>query len=163
MDKITGEKIIFEDKNGHVLITNFRIHFSKRKLFGRSIHRGLLKDLTSFRTDSIAENHWVRKALAAILLINGGAFLVNNYLFKSGLLQFFFGEIKIEKPWLLMIFYVSLVIALYYIARFFMSVQQFIVFRFGADQIVIPKWKLKGIEIESLFEQIDQERLEGGK
>ncbi|MFH1321247.1 MAG: hypothetical protein ABII90_11440, partial [Bacteroidota bacterium] len=141
MKLFDGEEILFTSKNKRFILTTHRLRNEHKSFWGSVIKSILHEELTSCELRTIIPYRLLWKVILAPVIINGAVFIINNYLFKSSLLKFFFGEIHIESAVLINLFYISLVISGIYLVDFFLSVKKVISFHTAGMTIdILLRW-----------------------
>ena len=141
MKLFENEEIIFTTKNKQFILTSHRIRTENKSFWGSSIKSILLDNLTYSELTTVIPFKQLWKVLLTPIIINGSVFLINNFLFKSALLIFFFGEVNINSVFVVYLFYTSIVISIYYLINFFLSFKKIISFHaFGSKIEVELKW-----------------------
>ena len=160
MIKLEGEEILTTSKNQRFFLTTHRVRYQNKSFLGSTIKSILLQEVKSCELRTTVSYKFLLKAFFAPIIINGVVFIINNYLFKSSLLQFFFGDINIAEDALLNIFYLSILVSIFYIITFFLSVKKVISFHgVGLTINLQLKW-LDFEERESFISKVEAAKLE---
>ena len=91
MIKLENEQVIWESENGNLLLNTHRLRQLEKSIFGSTIKSIMLEDLSSSELNSFRQVHFLKKLFLTFLFLNGVVYVLNQYLFKSELLKFFFG------------------------------------------------------------------------
>ena len=158
MKLLDNEKILFQSKNNRLVLTTLRLRETEKSYFGSKIKSIMLEELSACELRTVRSYQFLRYALLFFLLLNGGVYLLNQYLFKAELMKLFYGEVHIGPQSAGKIFYASLFIALVYLILFFFSMRK--VFSFYATGMTINihlRW-LNFEERENFISQIEKAR-----
>lgn len=156
MKYFENEDTIWESKNKRIILTTHRLREMHSNLFGSKIKSIMLEDLTSCELKTIRQMRFLRQAIFYFLIINGGLYLLNNYLFNAELIKWFSNDVHIGSESAKIIFNISILISAVYIALFFLSVKK--VFSFNSNGLSINtsiRW-LDFEERESFISKVEE-------
>ncbi|NNC94622.1 MAG: hypothetical protein HKN92_03600 [Chitinophagales bacterium] len=156
---LEGEEILFSSKTGDFIITTDRIRSISESILGNEFKSILLEELSSCEIKTTISWSILTKAIVYPLLINGSAFLINNYLFKSSLLELFFDKVQIGSEALLFLFYFSLIIGSIYLLKFLFSIRKMILFYAPGLTIEYQSRKLDYDKKVDIIDRVESARL----
>lgn len=163
MKLLENEEILWESKNKRLLLTTHRLREMYTSIFGSTIKSIMLEELTSSELKTRRQFRFLRQAVLYFLIINGAVYLLNNFLFNSELMKYFFGETQIGSETAKLIFYISIAVSFVFILLFFISVKK--VFSFYTVRTNID-FQLRWLDFEeresfiSLVEDSKDKRLQ---
>lgn len=124
MKLIQDEQVIWKSKNDQYIVTTHRIRKYYRTFLKKNFKSIMLENITSVELKTFYELKFLKWSFWSFVIINLAVFLLNNWLFQSKLVQFFFSDAGISGGSVKVIFYFSIVISLALIVLFVMSIQR---------------------------------------
>jgi hypothetical protein len=143
MELIDSEEILWSSKNGRFILSNLRLREENKRFLGSSIKSITIDDITGSELRTKVNFKFLRSALWFFMILNGGVYLMNNFLFNSELIKMLFGEIHIGGGPAHVVFVASLVIAAFLVLATILSYDK--VFSFHTSGLTIDV-RLRGMD-----------------
>lgn len=128
MNLFPEESIVWKTKNKKFILTSHRIRQFYNTGFKRNIKSVFLEDISSIELKTRFDLKPLKWSILSFILLNGIVFLINNWLFKSKLIGFFFEDPQISQEVVTGIFIFSIVISVLILLLFFLSINRVFIF-----------------------------------
>ncbi len=159
MKFFADENIVWQSKDKSILLTTHRLREMNKSWMGSSIKSITLEELDSCELRTDKEPSYLRKALIYFLAMNGMVYVLNHYLAKAQLLKMLFDGFHMDASQVMIVFYLSLVIALLYIGLFMNSFTKVFTFYSNKLSISLQLRKMTFDEREHFISTVEETKI----